>query len=203
MSNDFFNNHPMLGSVFDFNHDGSMNLGEAMSMGGVFGAFADEMMRESEKAEREASGSPWDSDDDDDDDDDDYDLYSIDEEDAWESGRESVYDYDDVDTTSRASVMKAIRGDDYDGDIEILVEEALDNGVRFKPEDIIEISYPIWDQELLVRLISTSKPRFLQEHADELALHWGPVELEYHHEAFGEEYSEGSTYHVNTPREDW
>ena len=197
MSNDFFNNHPMLGSVFDFNHDGSMNLGEAMAMGGVFGAYADEMMRESEKAEREASDSPWD-----DVDADDYDLYGS-KKSNRDAARESFYDFEDVDTTSRNSVMKAIKSDDYDGDIEILVEEALDNGVRFKPNNIIRISYLIWDQELLVRLISTSKPRFLQEHADELAPHWGPVELEYHHEAFDEEYNEGNTYHVNTPREDW
>ena len=48
-----------------------------------------------------------------------------------------------------------------------------------------------------------SKPRFLQEDADELASHWGPVELEYHEDAFDEEYSEGGTYYVNTPEEDW
>ena len=48
-----------------------------------------------------------------------------------------------------------------------------------------------------------SKPRFLQEDADDLASHWGPVELEYHEDAFDEEYSEGGTYYVNTPEEDW
>ena len=70
MSNDFFNNHRMLGSVFDFDHDGSMSLGEAMTMGGIFGAYADEMERSSLKAERVSS--PWD---DDDDFDDEYDPY--------------------------------------------------------------------------------------------------------------------------------
>lgn len=70
MSNDFFNNHRMLGSVFDFDHDGSMSLGEAMTMGGIFGAYADEMERSSRKAKREIS--PWD---DDDDFDDEYDPY--------------------------------------------------------------------------------------------------------------------------------
>ena len=54
MSNDFFNNHPMLGSVFDFNHDGSMSPGEAGAMGAIGGMFASEMMRASEEAEREA-----------------------------------------------------------------------------------------------------------------------------------------------------
>ena len=42
MSNDFFNNHPMLGSVFDFNHDGSMSSGEAGAMGAIGGMFASE-----------------------------------------------------------------------------------------------------------------------------------------------------------------
>ena len=63
MSNDFFNDHRMLGSVFDFDHDGSMSLGEAMTMGGIFGAFADEMERSSRKAERESYS--WDDNDDD------------------------------------------------------------------------------------------------------------------------------------------
>ena len=195
MSNDFFNNHPMLGSVFDFNRDGSMSPGEAGTMGAIGGMFASEMMRASEEAEREASESRWD---------DDYDRDSLSgKKGKKKSARESIYDYEDVDTTSRKAVMKAINDDDYDGDIECLVDEALDNGVRFRPDDIVEISYLIWDQDLLVRLISTSKPRFLQEDAEELASHWGPVELEYHEDAFDEEYSEGSTYYVNTPEEDW
>ena len=195
MSNDFFNNHPMLGSVFDFNHDGSMSPGEAGAMGAIGGMFASEMMRASEEAEREASESQWD---------DDYDRDSFSSKKGRKkSARESIYDYEDVDTTSRKSVMKAVNDEDYDGDVECLVEEALDNGVRFRPDDIVEISYLIWDQDLLVRLISTSMPRFLQEDADELASHWGPVELEYHEDAFDEEYSEGGTYYVNTPEEDW
>jgi len=106
----------------------------------------------------------------------------------------------------RAAALRSLKkmiDEDYDGDVECLVEEALDNGVRFRPDDIVEISYLIWDQDLLVRLISTSKPRFLQEDADDLASHWGPVELEYHEDAFDEEYSEGGTYYVNTPEEDW
>ena len=196
MSNDFFNNHPMLGSVFDFNHDGKMNLGEASTMGAFGAMYATEAMRASEKAEREARESSWD------DEGDDYDTYSS-RRSEEKAEFESAYDYEDVDTTSRRSVMDAIKHEDDDGDVECLVEEALDNGVRFKPEDVIEISYLIWDQELLVRLISTSKPRFLQEHADELSSRWGPVELEYHEEAFDYEYSEGNTYYVNTPEEDW
>ena len=195
MSNDFFNNHPMLGSVFDFNHDGSMSPGEAGAMGAIGGMFASEMMRASEEAEREASESRWD---------DDYDRDSLSgKKGKKKSARESIYDYEDVDTTSRKAVMKAVSDEDYDGDVECLVEEALDNGVRFRPDDIVEISYLIWDQDLLVRLISTSKPSFLQEDADDLASHWGPVELEYHEDAFDEEHSEGGTYYANTPEEDW
>ena len=56
MSNDFFNNHPMLGSVFDFNHDGSMSPGEAGAMGAIGGMFASEMMRASEEAALPARG---------------------------------------------------------------------------------------------------------------------------------------------------
>ena len=195
MSNDFFNNNPVLGSVFDFNHDGSMSAGDAGAMGAIGGMFASEMMRASEEAEREASESRWD---------DDYDRDSLSgKKGKKKSARESIYDYEDVDTASRKAVMKAVNDEDYDGDVECLVEEALDNGVRFRPDDIVEISYLIWDQDLLVRLISTSMPRFLQEDADELASHWGPVELEYHEDAFDEEYSEGGTYYVNTPEEDW
>ena len=199
MSNDFFNNHPMLGSVFDFNRNGSLNPGEAGAMGAFGAMIASEAMRASEEADRDARESSWG-------DDDDYNLYGGSKS-TGKAKRRSVYDYDyddeGVDTTSRKAVMRAVSDDSYDGDIECLVEEALDNGVRFKPEDVIEISYLIWDQDLLVRLISTSDPRFLQEDADELASHWGPVELEYHEEAFDEEYSEGNTYYVNTPEEDW
>ncbi|MBQ2681414.1 MAG: hypothetical protein IJF97_05700 [Eggerthellaceae bacterium] len=196
MSNDFFNKHPMLGSVFDFNRDGKLGVGEAMSMGGVIGAYADEMMRVSKEAEREANESAWDEGDEDD-----RDPYGGRKHEK--PARESIYDYEDVDATSRKAVMKAALDADYLGDIECLVEEALDNGVRFNPQDIIDLSYEIWDQDLLVRLISTSDPRFLQEDADDLSPRWGPVELEYHEEAFDEEYSEGNTYHVNLPEEDW
>ena len=196
MSNDFFNDHPMLGSMFDFNHDGSMSLGEAGAMGALGAMYATEAMRASEDAEREAGDSPWD------DDDDDFDLYGSGNREK-EPARESAFDYEDVDTTSRKAVMRAVKDDDYLGDIESLVEEALDNDVRFRPQDVIDLSYEIWDQDLLVRLISTSKPRFLQEHADELSSRWGAVELEYHEEAFDEEYSIGNTYHVITPEEDW
>lgn len=254
MGNDFFNNHPIPGSLFDFDRDGSMSLGEAGAMGAFGAMWASEMMSASEEAEREAEASPWDDDDDDDggvnydsgaygigslggtrarsaldtlssksgpthtsqkagyeasmpkslfdNDYTTYDLYGRRKSGA-QTGLEDAYDYEDVNTSSRKSVMRAIDSGDYDGDIEDLVDEALGNGVRFKPEDIIDLSYLIWDQELLVELISTSKPRFLQEHADELSPRWGPVELEYHEDAFDEEYSEDGTYYVNTPEEDW
>ena len=32
MSNDFFGDYPILGSIFDFNHDRIMSLGEAMTL---------------------------------------------------------------------------------------------------------------------------------------------------------------------------
>ena len=100
--------------------------------------------------------------------------------------------------------MRAYRDDLADIELESLLEEALDNGVRFKPKNIIELSYDILDQELLVRLISTSKPRFLQKHADELAPFWQPVELEYHEEEFEHEAwdSLNGIYQVNIPEDD-
>lgn len=60
--------------MFDFDHDGELSFGEAMSAAGIIGAYADEVIRDSEKSEkseRKSSGSPWYDDDDDDDDNDD------------------------------------------------------------------------------------------------------------------------------------
>ena len=200
MGNDFFDNHPILGSVLDLNHDGSLNAGEVAAASAFGALYADEMMRASEEAERDARRTSRD----------DESLNDEDASDSYDNGdrdeERSYYDFlddDDVDTTSRRAVMRAAMSDSYLDDIECLVENALNNGVRFKPQDVIDLSYEIYDEDLLVRLISTSKPRFLQEDADELSPHWGTVELEYHEEAFDEEYSEGSTYHVNTPEEDW
>lgn len=228
MSNEFFDKHPMLGSVFDFDRNGSMSFDEAVAMGSLGTMFATEAMRASEEADHEAIKSPWDDndfeDDDDDfdiDDDDDDEFGYLDSDDDDDDGLDDEdgygFDADDncpygseegkiVDTTSRASVMRAVEDDfrnDADDDIERFVKEALDNGIRFTPDDIIDISYHVWDKNLLVRLISTSKPRFLQEHADMLSFRWGTVELEYHVEAFDHEYNEGNTYYVNTPEEDW
>ena len=68
MSNDFFGNHPMLGSVFDFDRDGSLDLGEAAFMGAMGAAFIDEAERSVREAERESRS--WHDDDDDSEDDD-------------------------------------------------------------------------------------------------------------------------------------
>lgn len=62
MSNDFFGNHPLLGSVFDFDRDGSLDLGEAAFMGAMGAAFIDEAERSARDAERESH--VWDDDDD-------------------------------------------------------------------------------------------------------------------------------------------
>ena len=51
MDNGFFNDHPMLGSMFDFDHDGSMSLSEAGAMGAFGAMYASEMMCASEEAE--------------------------------------------------------------------------------------------------------------------------------------------------------
>ena len=192
MGNEFFKDHPMLGAMFDFDRDGSINASEASGMIAFGTMIADEWVGLYDKGDG-GDGDPLD----------DFDPDYGSGRSKKKHVRESSYDYEDVDSTSRKAVMRAARDEDFDGDVECLVEEALDNGVRFRPDDVIELSYLIWDQDLLVRLISTSKPRFLQEHADELSPQWGSVELEYHEEAFDEEYGDGSTYHVNTPEEDW
>lgn len=70
MSNDFFNNHPLIGSVLYFNHDGDMSLDEAGAMGAFGAMYASEAMRTSREAGRDAGGSRWE-----DDDDDEYALY--------------------------------------------------------------------------------------------------------------------------------
>ena len=61
MGNDFFNDHPMLGSMFEFDRDGSFDFGEAAFMGALGAAIIDEE-RSSRKAERESRF--WDDDDD-------------------------------------------------------------------------------------------------------------------------------------------
>ena len=63
MNNDFFDNHSMLGSMFDFDRDGSLDFGEAMFMGSVGAAIVDEEERASRKSERE--WHVWDDDNDD------------------------------------------------------------------------------------------------------------------------------------------
>jgi len=42
MGNDFFNDHPMLGSMFEFDRDGSFDFGEAAFMGALGAAIIDE-----------------------------------------------------------------------------------------------------------------------------------------------------------------
>ena len=66
MSNDFFNNHPMLGSMFDFDWDGSLDLGEAAFMGALGAAIIDEEERSNrESREWDEDGEDWEFDEDD------------------------------------------------------------------------------------------------------------------------------------------
>lgn len=60
----------MGGGIFDFNHNDKLDFSEAMVAGGILGAFADEMMREAEKAEGESKRSIWSDDDNESNDDD-------------------------------------------------------------------------------------------------------------------------------------
>lgn len=76
MSNDFFDNHPMLGNMFDFDRDGSLDAGEAAFMGAIFSGEAN---GSSEKPWRDRR--PWD---DDPDIDDDHDGWDDDERSIWD-----------------------------------------------------------------------------------------------------------------------
>lgn len=152
MSNDFFSDHPMLGSMFDFNRDGSMSLGEAGAMGAFGSLYATEVMRASEEAEREVRGSSWD--------DDDYGLHSGKKR-KKNAKRDSDYGYDDdyveydedrvydIDTSNADDVMLAVASGDFDeADIEYLVHEALCSGVEFDRGDTEELLDNINDRSI-------------------------------------------------------
>lgn len=49
MIDDFFDDHPGLGFVFDFDNDGDMSLGEAMAMGAMFGILDEELNGEDDE----------------------------------------------------------------------------------------------------------------------------------------------------------
>lgn len=70
MSNDFFNEHPLLGGMFDFDRNGSIDPGEAAFMASMGALFASEMANSSDESEHERYS--WDDDDDPDEYDDDY-----------------------------------------------------------------------------------------------------------------------------------
>ena len=153
MSEGFFDDHPMLGSVFDFDRDGSVSFGEAMAMGGVFGAFADEVIRDSEDDADDDGGL-------DDDDDifftsskqhDRYDSYA--DDDDLDSDFEDLNGVSEVDASDSYEVMKAVRSPLYDwDDIEWLAEKALDLGTEFNKDEIEEICGCIYDHDLKTRL---------------------------------------------------
>ena len=153
MSNDFFNDHPLLGSMFDFNHDGSMNLGEAGAMGAFGSMAASELMRATEETERE------------------YDYASTSKKGKRKKkARDYCFDddYDDdfveydenkvfeVDVSDVDEVMEAITSGDFDeADVEYLVGEALCSGVKFDKDDAEEILEIIKERDLRVWLKST------------------------------------------------
>lgn len=49
----FFEEHPGLGAMFDYNRNGKVDLPEAIGMGGVAHAYAHEMLRATKEAEAE------------------------------------------------------------------------------------------------------------------------------------------------------
>lgn len=143
MSNDFFDNHPILGSAFDFNRDGSLGPGEAGAMAAFGTMAASELMRATEEAERE-----WDS-------------SSTSKKKKKKKSHYDDYDFDDdfveydedkvfeVDTSDVDEVMNAITSGDFDeADIEYLVHEALCSGVKFDSDDAEEILELIRERDL-------------------------------------------------------
>lgn len=143
MGNEFFSNHPMLGSVFDFNHDGSMSLGEAGAMGAFGAMYATELMRAAEESE-----SGWS-----------YDPPSKKKAKQKSEARDFDFDDDyveydetrvfDVDTSDAGEVMEAVQSGDFDqAYIEYLVHEALVDGVEFDADEAEEILGLIREREL-------------------------------------------------------
>ena len=149
MSNDFFDDHAMLGSMFDFNHDGSMNLGEAGAMAAFGRMAASELLRATEESEREND-------------------YGSTSKKGKRKKKAFDYDFDDdfveydedkvyeVDVSDVDEVMDAITSGDFDeADIEYLVSEALCSGVKFDNDDAEEILGHIRERDLRNWLKST------------------------------------------------
>ena len=143
MGNGFFNNHPGLGSVFDFNHDGNMNLGEAGAMGALGNMAASELMRASEESDRER----------------DYDFEPCYSKGKKDSDYEDLFDDDydeydedrvyEVDYSNQDEVYEAIISGDFDeADCEYLAHSALCDGVRFDEDQTEEILERIRDRRL-------------------------------------------------------
>ena len=149
MGNNFFNNHPILGSIFDFNRDGNMNLGEASAMSAFGAMYAAEAMQATEEAEREANSF--------------YDDLETDAgEEKKKAKKKSRDDYwdapwekelDKIDTYDRDEVFEAIINDELGMyGTEELVYEALDHGVEFDADEIEEIVEHISDKDLKKQL---------------------------------------------------
>lgn len=80
-----------------------------------------------------------------------------------------------IDTSNRSAVMQAITCGTCNEVIDDLLKEADSKGVHFTPDDIIELSYEMQDEDLLAQLVAHSKPRFSTKHAEWLDLRWGAV----------------------------
>lgn len=190
--NPFFEDHPGLGSLFDFDRDGSMDPGEGAAML----AAANMFWEEAESAdgeptkERESEEKPyWGSAD--------RSSYRSDETlyDRNELDEDEV-DFEDAQEAVESAVEGMLDPDD-------LVENALHAGTRFTPEQVIRLSGCISDEALMANLIATSSPLMTQDDADQLDPQWGGVEIDYHEDAWDVEWADEDGYHLNTPEEDW
>lgn len=193
-----------MGWPFDFNQDGKLGFEDA----GRNLLYASEWVKASKKAEREKnrskhSGSLYGDSWDDDDDDLDYD----DDDDAWDDD-DDLDELDDDESyvpnlRNAEEITEAVNYGDYWGDVDRLIEKAVNKGTRFTPDQVILLSEDLTDQGLLARLIATSSPAFTDYDASRIDPKWGGVQIERHEEAWKQESWGNNTYRLNTPEEDW
>lgn len=68
--------------------------------------------------------------------------------------------------------------------------------MRFTPNDTIEISYELRDEDLVTQLIAHNKPRFREKHVDELDSRWSAVLFKCPAEAFIQEHRRHSARYL-------
>ena len=166
--------YPFLADFLDFGRVGTPDLGDVALAAGAYAAYdEDATSPDADRYPRTSSATGYA-----------FHYYGLDHE----PYRDEI-DAEDED--------EFCSGDE--DDIEERVQSLLDDGKRFSPDEIIDLSFDIYSPDLLVELIRTSRPRFEQRHAYLLAPHWGDVQLEYHEDPHDRECRFGDEYRVNLP----